>query len=394
MPNFSLKEGSLDIPHVLADEAQEHEKIMHFILLTKIIRNQADIVTFLKSRASTTTPTTSLLFEAEEKRTTATKTFEQLTDELKTTIGLVTSTTKFPQKETMCYTICFLYLACCFATILLHRPFALFHQSQTIHTLSHQSHCTEAAVNIKTITELILECNAFEDMYCSIRGIQQIVHYLSAAVTIFKEGKYVEDLKQTMQLLKRLASISPATEVIGGISLLEGGGVLPQQQRQAPILQQQAAILQQPQPAPPQSSSSTPIHSTTGGRNMQQNRKRVEKRKSLHQISDTAKSQQQHQEGIVKVLSLGSPSASSSFHHHYRNSMIYSQQPQLQQPFNFQQQQNTNYYYNARSTSNMSIDNDTAAVVDLPSIPNHESLLGLLFEDDPTGCNTRNNNIP
>ncbi|KAI8076047.1 hypothetical protein BDF21DRAFT_342789 [Thamnidium elegans] len=204
-PNFSTADCSLDIPHVLADEAQEHEKIMHFILLTKIMRNQSDIIDFLYRKHNKPTLNNNTA-----------KPFDQLTNELKATIGLITSTTKFPKKENMCYTICFLYLASCFATILLHRPFALF-QQQSISptTRSHQSHCTEAATRIKLITELILECDAFEDMYCSIRGIQQIVHYLSAAITIFKEGNFEQELQNTLKLTQTLASISPATEVVG-----------------------------------------------------------------------------------------------------------------------------------------------------------------------------------
>lgn len=324
---------SLDIPHVLADEAQEHEKIMHFILLTKIMRNQSDIADFLQRKYNTL---------AEQQG----KSFDQLTNELKITINLIISTTKFPQKESMCYTICFLYLASCFATILLHRPFALFHQQQeTLSpvTRSHQSHCTEAATRIKLITELILECNAIEDMYCSIRGIQQIIHYLSAAVTIFKEGHFEQDLQITMRLTQILASISPATEVVGNRN------------------------------RPPQPSMSAPILTTNLlSPSMKRHKERLAetalKRKSLHLPN----------EQVVQGLSL--QQYPNQFNNQQEN-MTYSQD-QEQQTMN-----NTydNTIYNT-TNNNMSINSTT-----LPNIPNHQSLLGLLYNEDE---NSTRNNIP
>ncbi|KAI7892979.1 fungal-specific transcription factor domain-containing protein [Mucor mucedo] len=315
-PNFNIVHCSLDIPHVLADEAQEHEKIMHFILLTKIMRNQSDIVDFLHVKYNDRQG----------------KSFDQLTHELKTTINLITSTTKFPQKECMCYTTCFLYLASCFATILLHRPFALFHQQQdTLSpiTRSHQSHCTEAAIRIKLITELILECNAFEDMYCSIRGIQQIIHYLSAAVTIFKEGNFEQDLQMTMRLTQTLASISPATEVVGNRN------------------------------RPPRPSMSAPMTTTnllSPGMKRQKHRtaETVSKRKSLH-LPDA-----------------------QQYPNQFDESMTYSQEPQTMNTYD-------NSIYN--TTNNAMSINSTA----LPNIPNHQSLLGLLYNEDE---NSTRNNIP
>lgn len=194
MPHFSNADCSVDIPHVLQDEAQEGDKIIHFILLTKIMRNQSDIVQFLHTKYHK-----KMAFDWDQD-----KQFNKVSNDLGTTISLITSTTKFPQKETMCYTICFLYLASCFATILLYR-----------HSSDHKKQCLEAALNIKLITELVLECDAFEDMYCSMRGIQQIVHFLSAAITVFRDQEAAIPYKSTLQLAQKLASISPATEVIG-----------------------------------------------------------------------------------------------------------------------------------------------------------------------------------
>ncbi|CAO3611557.1 unnamed protein product [Mucor hiemalis] len=332
VPNFNnLEHSSLDIPHVLPDEAQEHEKVVHFILLTKIIKNQSEILDFLRQKFDRFNNT-----QWDEG-----KAFEQQANGLKTTIGLITSTTKFPQKESMCYTVCFLYLASCFATILLHRPYAQFGQTNPSPLIrSHQSHCTEAAINIKVITELILECNAFEDMYCSIRGIQQIVHYLSAAVTIFKEGNFEADLQKTMMITQRLASISPSTEAIG----------LHKQQQQL------------------NSNNSIPITTTTSSNTPPPNTSTItSKRKSLHS-----------QENIVEQLNLQHPSTAIQFDNSSSNSnSSYSlQDPSLMS-------HNTSLY-NTDSNNNMSLDPH------LPNIPNHQSLLGLLLYNEDEGS-TRNN---
>lgn len=173
----------MEFPHVLPDETQETEKMIHFMLLTKIMRNQFDILHFLHCKTSS---------------------FDQLSNELSVTIDLVNSTTQYPKKEIICYNVCFIYLTFNFTIILLYRPF--------INNYRH--HCTKAALQIQHITELVLECNAFEDMYCSIRGIQQIIHYLSAAITIFKLCDMNQQYTHAMELAYRLASTSPLTELL------------------------------------------------------------------------------------------------------------------------------------------------------------------------------------
>jgi hypothetical protein len=192
----------MDFPHVLPDETQETEKMIHFMLLTKIMRNQFDIIHYLHSK---------------------TNNFDQLSNQLSITIDLISSTTQYPKKEIMCYTVCFLYLTFNFTTILLYRPFIN----------NYRQHCTKAALQIQHITELVLECNAFEDMYCSIRGIQQIIHFLSAAITIFKLCDMNQEYTHTMELASRLASTSPLTELIS---------------KKKPSTPYQPFIYQQPQP--------------------------------------------------------------------------------------------------------------------------------------------------
>lgn len=352
VPNFNSLDSSLDIPHVLPDEAQEHEKVVHFILLTKIIKNQSEILDFLRQKFDR------LNTSSNDREWDEGKAFEQQANGLKTTIGLITSTTKFPQKESMCYTVCFLYLASCFATILLHRPYAQFGQQTNPSPLtrSHQSHCTEAAINIKVITELILECNAFEDMYCSLRGIQQIVHYLSAAVTIFKEGSFEADLQKTMILTQRLASISPSTEAIGThkqLQLFANNG-----SHHHPITASTSSNTPPPPPPPLNTSS---ITSATAS-----------KRKSLHGQEDIVEqlNLQQQQQHPSTITHFDNNSSSNS------NSSYSLQDPSLMS-------HNTSLY-NTNSNNNMSLDPH------LPNIPNHQSLLGLLLYNEDEG-GTRNN---
>ncbi|KAG1175355.1 hypothetical protein G6F70_004247 [Rhizopus microsporus] len=203
--HFNIKEYPIDNPYVLSDEANEHEKIMHFILLTKLMCCQAEIIDFLRRKLDPQFTVTNMITDWREEEA-----FNQLTGHLKTAIGMVTSITKFPTEDNMCYAVCFLYLAACFATISLHRPFAF---QITDHSSPHTGHCTEAAFNIKHIIELILRCEAIEDMYCSIRGIQQVVHYLSAAVTVFREAGLEHEFNILLEITKKLAAISPVTEL-------------------------------------------------------------------------------------------------------------------------------------------------------------------------------------
>ncbi|KAI8880748.1 hypothetical protein K501DRAFT_190531 [Backusella circina FSU 941] len=198
VPNFENTPLMLEAPTMLADEAStDYENMMHFILFTKVIRVQANTLRFLRQKYK---PTDTLV----ESTTT---TIETLSENLYSVINVITSTCTPPQRENFSYSACFLYLASSFACILLHRP-SMRQDKNALHE------CIEAANKIKHIIQLVLECDGIENIYCSIRGIQQMVHYLSAAVTIFKVTEKTKELQDTLFLTRQLASISPATEVI------------------------------------------------------------------------------------------------------------------------------------------------------------------------------------
>jgi hypothetical protein len=192
----------LEAPTMLADEAAtDYENMMHFILFTKVIRVQADTLGFLRDKFKPSSSSSS------SNPTTATLTLETLSESLYSLINVMTSTCTPPQKENFSYSACFLYLASSFACILLHRPF-IKEDKQALHQ------CIQAASKIKSIIQLVLECEGIENIYCSIRGIQQMVHYLSAAVTVFKMAEKPKEFQEMLYLTKQLASISPATEVM------------------------------------------------------------------------------------------------------------------------------------------------------------------------------------
>lgn len=201
--HFDLQDLDLDDPQLFMDE--EQDKLVHFILLTHIMRTQAKITLFLRQKLDVKLSIKNFLTDWKEEQT-----FEELTVDLKQSIGMLTAMRSFPREEDMCYGVCFLYLACCFATISLHRPFAF---QPTEQSSPHTGHCAEAAFNIRKIVGLIFCCEALEDMYCSLRGIHQILHYLSAAITVFKEGGYKSEMEDLMQIAHYLASTSPVTEI-------------------------------------------------------------------------------------------------------------------------------------------------------------------------------------
>ncbi|KAI9277592.1 fungal-specific transcription factor domain-containing protein [Sporodiniella umbellata] len=176
------------------------KKIVHFLLLTKVIHCQAQIADFLRKKFDPGSSVVNFLTGWDEEETVA-----RLAGELKQSMTTVFSLIPAPQQDNMSYAVCFLSLACYYAIISLYRPFT-FH-------LAASQHCLEAAYHMKRIIGIILKSEATEDMYCSLRGIPQIVHYLSAAITVFKEGGRQDELNTLLPIVYHLASISPVTEM-------------------------------------------------------------------------------------------------------------------------------------------------------------------------------------
>ncbi|RCI06642.1 hypothetical protein CU098_006092, partial [Rhizopus stolonifer] len=202
---FHLIKGKekVEDPQPLYEEDQK--KIIHFILLTKIVCCQEKITEFLRRKLDPQLTVTNYLTEWNEQEA-----LSELTQQLKKSIALVFSLTCFPQQNNMSYAVCFLSLACYYAIITLHRPLAF---KDTDESETHTQYCKEAAFNIQRIMHIVLESEATEDMYCSIRGIPQILHYLSAAMTVFKETGDQNELNTLLPIVYRLASISPVTEM-------------------------------------------------------------------------------------------------------------------------------------------------------------------------------------
>ncbi|KAI8970196.1 fungal-specific transcription factor domain-containing protein [Mycotypha africana] len=198
LPHFNISEiDEKDLPTILYNDTiesfMEHQKILQFVMNIRILQNQANILHYLHNKFNRISPFAPIYNHI--------LTQETLESQLRTTLNLIISTIPPPTRQNMRYTTCFLYFICNFTMILLYQHLDL-------------NRCQEPALHIRQLTELVLECNAFEDMYCSIRGIQQIIHYLSASNTIFMKLNMKEELQQTLQLTKQLASVSPLTEVI------------------------------------------------------------------------------------------------------------------------------------------------------------------------------------
>ncbi|OBZ87785.1 hypothetical protein A0J61_04161 [Choanephora cucurbitarum] len=177
LPQLKETPIMIDLPIALTDEAST--KIQQWTLLIQIIQHQAAILDYLRSKQ-----------ENPQRH-------QQLSDQLTATMKQINPPPS--PSEDLCYAVCFLHLSSHFAVILLHR--------------AHLDICYNSAVIIKEMVEWILACHAYEDMYCSIRGVQQVIHYLSAAFTIFKEKGTEEEASFTFQLIQKLASISPVIEM-------------------------------------------------------------------------------------------------------------------------------------------------------------------------------------
>lgn len=113
----------------------------------------------------------------------------------------------------------FLRLALHFATILLHRSFGFNNRSDSV---PHTDRCKFAALGIThTVGELLQEGGVNSLYYC-MRGIQQIIHYLASAITIFRlilqfspqtDSAIEEALVRALDMIHFLIKLTPALEL-------------------------------------------------------------------------------------------------------------------------------------------------------------------------------------
>ncbi|KAG2223886.1 hypothetical protein INT45_012759 [Circinella minor] len=208
---------SIDFPQQLPEEdGRERDIITYFHWSAKIAHIHGKILTFLRSKYgqgseefydgssnnsdyddnnnnkhvgtkrpifSTTMSRTTLSITQERKqRDHLAHSIEELGKAMFAAVGQPQSCTddrSFSTKQYPYYASRFLYMSLHFTSILLHRPYG-----ET--SLNHRDQCSTAALAITQIANELVQTGSVECLYYCPRGVQQVIHYLAASITIHR----------------------------------------------------------------------------------------------------------------------------------------------------------------------------------------------------------------
>ncbi|KAF7726717.1 hypothetical protein EC973_008491 [Apophysomyces ossiformis] len=215
-PNFSLNDCTAEYPSLLQDETQseEQEYLLHFYWMTKVVHVHASVLDFMRRK---------YIQNQNESTDDEQRTFQELQSRLDELRTQLTSTIPLPRNfanSKKRYMTSFVHMALHFVTILLHRPYAFQNSTRGNHLALHQERCSLAALTITQITEVLVKDDGVECLCYFMRGIQQVMHYLSAAVTVYSSrngsnasvgGNNLSE--RSLALIQQLIEKSPATEL-------------------------------------------------------------------------------------------------------------------------------------------------------------------------------------
>ncbi|KAG2224228.1 hypothetical protein INT45_000257, partial [Circinella minor] len=231
-PHFKDSECTTDFPTILGDEAQteEREVLLHFHWMAKLVHLHGGILYFarqrymgnssnnqsIRSSSGSSGSCRSMTKKAHDDFTASTtpytfRSLQQKVDEMSTSLtGVLKSSTA--HQSIGSYTSSFQYMLLHLSTILLHRPYALDHESSV-----SAERCTDSASTITHLAETLLNTGGVEILYYPIRGIQHTIHCLSAAITVHKclagiQG-HQEACKKSLTVMNKLLESTPAAEV-------------------------------------------------------------------------------------------------------------------------------------------------------------------------------------
>ncbi|KAL0087303.1 fungal-specific transcription factor domain-containing protein [Phycomyces blakesleeanus] len=217
-PSFSPKQCTIHFPTLLPDEVQqntEKDMLLHFHWMTKIAKIQASVLEFLRKKYTSGHST-------EEEQL---KKLQWEVNVLGT--GLSSALGNIPSATGEClnsgdYILSFVYMAYHCLLILLNRPFAF---SKTINhedCCEQQEVCLLSALTITQIAEHALQTGGITCFDYMSRGVQQVVYFLSAAVTVYRAfsslpqetlGPEVQACERSLVMIQKLLTASSAVDV-------------------------------------------------------------------------------------------------------------------------------------------------------------------------------------
>ncbi|KAG1077766.1 hypothetical protein G6F42_024632 [Rhizopus arrhizus] len=193
---LTSKECTVDYPHVLSDETGSDASIASdFHWLSKVIHLQAAVIEFMRSKYSLDSKSENHQF-----------------DEMENTLSELGA--RIPNMGEGGMHASFVHIIYHLTVILLYRPYALQDKQET----AYVSRCLASSSAITQIAEQVLNADGADPFVTVVRGNQQIMYCLTAAITIQRALKSTDTAtndmyNKTSSILKALASKSPVTEL-------------------------------------------------------------------------------------------------------------------------------------------------------------------------------------
>ncbi|KAI8147803.1 fungal-specific transcription factor domain-containing protein [Fennellomyces sp. T-0311] len=223
---------SVEFPQLLKEEdGTERDVITYFHWTAKISHLHGKILSFLRLKygqnaddpsddATHVRPLTAT--QEQKQRDALVSSIDELGKAMSAAIRQPPSTDdKSSAKQYPYYASRFLYMAFHFTAILLHRPYGEA-------SASHREQCFNAALVITQIAGELIQTGGVECLYYCPRGVQQVIHYLAASITIHRlltqttattkrdaspEKKAKEACDKSLDIIHQLIKVSPAVEI-------------------------------------------------------------------------------------------------------------------------------------------------------------------------------------
>ncbi|KAI9473638.1 MAG: fungal-specific transcription factor domain-containing protein [Benjaminiella poitrasii] len=203
--NEQSEECTVNYPHVLPDETgNDSNDIFNFHWLSKVVHTQASVLQFMRLKYGGKQNTTNAQNEAKQFTT------------IENTLSALGAS--IPDMGKGGLYASFNHLIYHLVIILLYRPYVLtdanmIEQHSTTAT-TYLSRCLASVKTIPHIIDHIVKTEGLDVFYRFIRGHQQIIYCLTAALTILRASESFSDIyEQTSSMLKIITLKSPVTEL-------------------------------------------------------------------------------------------------------------------------------------------------------------------------------------
>ncbi|CAO3596934.1 unnamed protein product [Absidia cylindrospora] len=207
---FSMDECTVELPNLLDDERnsrEQHDTVLYFHWMTMVMKAQGTVVQYLRQK-----------YNDETK-----KHQQNMGDHLHSvhrhmeSLGQELQLWKKPARGR----VNFLFLTYHFANILLYRSMALDimdgdiyqYQQMGIEEDYIKSFLLNEARAIADIVDMLLKDHTVTCLHYSFRGIQQIIHYLTAAWTVQLMYRQVDNDNRVKRMIQQLTPLTPAVEL-------------------------------------------------------------------------------------------------------------------------------------------------------------------------------------